>query len=647
MRLKYCLFSLIFSGTAAVALAQDKVLLTINGEPTYVSEFEYIYNKNNDATTIDPKTVTEYIDLFVNFKLKVAEAKAYGIDTTEAFINELAGYRKQLAAPYFLDNEAKEALLQEAYERKCSELELSHILIQIPGSGTAADTLEAYNKALLVKERIEATETQGAFETIAREISSDPSAQQNGGYLGWITAFRTVYPFETGAYNTPVGEISNPIRSPFGYHLIKVNDKRKAQGEVFVSHIMTFTNPRDEQVNEAAKSKIDSIYQCVLAGEDFATLAQQTSQDRGSAANGGELPWFSTGRMVPEFEKAAFALKEINSICAPIQSMYGWHIIKLLDKKPLGTYDELKEDLAAELDRDSRNAKINENFIGRLKEEYHFSQNKESLKLLYVLATQNKISDSTFVAEAQKINGELFSFGGKNYTVANFAEYVSENKNSKKVIPQEIIDEKVNAFAAQELLAYEDGKLEEKHAAFRNLINEYHDGILLFEISNQKVWERSSTDVEGITKFFKKNKRDYAWDEPHYKGHIIMCKDEETMNIAQQIVKKCHRDSIESYLYTRMNDSIQYVKVERGLYVQGENPIIDKYVFDTGDYEPTEDYPYVFVAGKMLKKLPETYTDVRGAVTSDYQNYLEERWIKDMRKKYSIWIDETVLNNIK
>ena len=647
MRLKHLLLSLVVPISALAQTKQEQVLLTIDGEPTYVSEFEYIYNKNNDATTIDPKTVSEYIDLFVNFKLKVAEAKAYGIDTTEAFINELAGYRKQLAAPYLVDDEAKEALEKEAYERICTELELSHILIQIPGKGTAADTLEAYQKALLVKERIEATETKGSFETIAREISSDPSAQQNGGYLGWITAFRTLYSFETGAYNTPVGEVSVPVRSQFGYHLIKVHNKRKAQGKILVSHIMTFTRPNSEKINAAAKAKIDSIYDCILAGEDFIQLAKKTSEDQGSVSNGGKLSWFGTGQMVPEFEKAAFALKETNEICAPIQSMYGWHIIKLHERKAMGTFDELKAELQAQIQRDSRNAQVSSSFINKLKQKYNYKANENQFELLYKLVEKYKISDSIFLVEIQNNNNELFAFDGKSFTVAHFSEYISQNTTSQKVIPQEIIDEKVNAYVAEKLLEQEEDKLDEKYPAFRNLINEYHDGILLFEISNQKVWERSSTDVEGITKFFKKNKRDYAWDEPHYKGHIIMCKDEETMNIAQQIVKKCHRDSIESYLYTRMNDSIQYVKVERDLYVQGENPIIDKYVFDTGDYEPTEDYPYVFVEGKILKKNPETYTDVKGIVTADYQEYLEDKWIKDMRKRYKIWIDQEVLNSLK
>ncbi len=642
MRFKH-LFSTCLLGFSAATMAindTDKVLMTIDGTPVYQSEFDYIYNKNNDANAIEQKTEEEYMDLFINFKLKVAEAKAHGMDTTQAFIKELGGYRKQLAQPYLVDEEAKKALIQEAYERKTIDVEVSHILIQVSPNATASDTLAAYKKALLAKELVESKDHDN-FGDVARAMSDDPSAQSNGGYLGYISVFRTVYPFETGAYNTPVGELSDPVRSSFGYHIIKVHNRRPAQGEILVSHIMTFTRNGDDESNARAKAKIDSLYQCVLDGADFAKLATDNSEDRGSAPSGGKLPWFGTGQMVADFEKASFALNEKDEVSKPIQSPYGWHIIQLHEKRPVASFEESEAEIKKMVERDSRNAKISESYINKLKAEYNLELNPEKIDVFIGLVRDGVLKDPSEFSEAfDGMTGNVFTYADKAFSVKQFGEYILANTESAKVIPQEIVEEKLNACISTALLAQEDSQLEKKYPAFRNLINEYHDGILLFEISNQKVWERASTDVEGITKFFKKNKRKYAWDAPRFKGHVVMCKDSATMEAAQAIAKKLDSDSIENYLYKRLNDSIQYVKIERGLYEQGKNEIVDKYEFESGDYTPSEEYPYVFTLGKVLKKMPAEYTDVRGAVTSDYQIYLEEKWIKDMRKRYKVVINE-------
>lgn len=641
----------------STAQTVDPVLLTIDGQPVYQSEFEYIYSKNNTENAIDPKTIDEYIDLFVNFKLKVAEAEAQGIDTTAAFIKELSGYRKQLAKPYLVDNEAIDSLIEEAYQRKLKDVEMTHIAIQVPNNATASDTLAVYEKAMLAKQRVttgipvkkgrKTVQEPEPFEVVAKEMSDDPSVAQNGGYFGWVAPFRIVYPLENVIYTTPVGEVSDPVRSPFGYHIIKVLNVRPNPGEVLVSHIMIMTPRGDETRSAIAKQKIDSIYQCVLAGEDFAELAKKCSEDRGTAAQGGALPWFGTGQMIPEFANAAFALKEKGEVSTPVQSAFGWHIIKLHDKRPIASFDEIKDDLKRSVERDERIKVAQQAFINKLKKEYAYQAGKNNLTDFYQLASQHSIKDSIFQQEAQKLVKPLFSFADKKYSQTNFAEYLAKNPFSKQTIPECIINEKFNAYVAQELTQYEDSQLENKYTDFKNLIREYHDGILLFEISNREVWERASTDKEGITDFFAKNRENYAWDKPHYKGHIIYCKDNGTYKAARAIAKKADTDSIESYLNRRLNDSIQYVQVETGLYVEGDNPAIDKYVFKSGDFEPSEEYPYVFVSGKLLKKLPESYTDVRGSVTADYQDFLEQAWIADLRNRHTVIIDEEVFNALK
>ena len=639
------LFAFLALSASLFAQAADPVLMTLNGNPVKRSEFEYIYNKNNSNNSLDKKTLDEYVDLFVNFKLKVEEAKAQGIDTTKSFITELSGYRSQLTKPYLTDSKVDDDLLLEAYNRLKEDVDVSHILIRIPQNATPADTLKAWNSIQSILKRLQKKED---FAKVAKEVSEDPSAAENSGHLGFISAFRTVYPFETVAYNTPVGTLSKPVRSAFGYHIIQVHGRRPSLGEVLVAHIMKFTSKEDAAGNVKAKATIDSIYQRIKAGDDFGDLAKRLSQDKGSAAKNGELPWFGTGRMVPEFETAAFALKNVGDYSEPIQSAYGWHIIKLIEKKGVASFADMKADLERKVKRDERANRGQQAFVTKLRKDYNYQVITPNVAEFYALVGTKALSDSVFIVESGKLNKPLFSFAGKNYTQADFAKYLKKNTNSDKSIASEKINEKLNAFVDSELLAYEDAQLEKKYDDFRFLMQEYHDGILLFEVSNKEVWEKASKDTQGLDKYFKAHKEVYTWEKPHYKGHVIYCKDKATFKIAKSIVKKSDIDSIDKYLRTRLNDSVQYVKIDKGLYVQGENKVVDNQIFKTKDvYTPTAEYPYVFVVGKMLKNTPEDYTDVRGLVTADYQEFLEKEWIKSLRNKYPYTVNQEVLKTVK
>lgn len=638
-------FTLLFFLSSVIAQANDPVLMTINGKPVTKSEFEYIYNKNNSNNSLDKKTLPEYVDLFVNFKLKVEEAKSQGLDTTKSFINELSGYRSQLTKPYLTDQKVDEQILQEAYNRMKEDVEVSHILVRLPQNASLADTLAAWKKISAIAKRLEKED----FVKVAKQTSEDESAEKNGGYIGWVSAFRTVYPFETVAYSTPVGTLSKPLRTAFGYHILKVHNRRNSLGEVLVAHIMRFTAEGDEAKNKDAKAKIDSLYQRVQAGDDFGKLASTYSEDRGSASRNGELPWFGTGRMVPEFENAAFALKNVGDVSSPIQSAYGWHIIKLLDRKGLASYETIKSDLERRVKRDERALFGQKAFIAKLKNDYSFTLNNDNLKEFVTLLENKTLTDSIFKIEVEKLNKPLFSFAGKTYNQADFAAYLSKNNFTEKTLASEIINEKIGAYTDGELLAYEDSQLEKKYDDFHFLMQEYHDGILLFDVSNNEVWEKASKDTEGLEKYFNDHKMDYRWEKPHYKGRIIYCKDNQTLKTAKLMVKKLNPDSLDKTLRTRLNDSIQHVKVEKGLYALGDNKAVDKYGFKDkkAAYDPSAEYPFVLVIGKNLKNMPENYTDVRGLVTADYQEYLEKEWIKALRAKYPVVIDEKVLKTVK
>ena len=643
MRQIFFTIAILFSGFSSL-FANDPVLMKINGKPVLKSEFEYIYNKNNSNNSLDKKTLNEYVDLFVNFKLKVEEAKAQGIDTTKSFVSELSGYRSQLTKPYLTDAKVDESVLQEAYNRMKEDVEVSHILIRVQQNASPADTLAAWKKITAIAKRIEKED----FAKVAKEASEDESAKENNGSIGWISAFRTVYPFETMAYNTKPGTISKPVRTSFGYHIVKVHNRRETLGEVLVAHIMRFTEQGNDDKNKAAKTSIDSLYNRVKAGDEFGKLANDHSDDKGSASKNGELPWFGSGRMIPEFESAAFALKNIGDVSEPIKSSFGWHIIKLIERRGVASFESMKEDLQSKVKRDERANLGQKSFIAKLKTDYNYSVTPASIKEFADLLVNKTLADSIYQLEISKLAKPIMSFGGKTLTQNDFANFLKANTFTDKVAPSDIVEEKLTAFAEKELLAFEDSQLEKKYDDFRFLMQEYHDGILLFEVSNNEVWEKASKDTEGLEKYFNEHKSDYKWEKPHYKGRVIMCKNENTLKMAKAIVKKSHNDSIDKYLRTRLNDSIQYVKIEKNLYVQGDNKHVDKMVFKSkAAVEADKDYPFVFVTGRLLKLIPEDYTDVRGLVTADYQEYLEKEWIAKLRAKYPVEIEKQVLETVK
>jgi peptidyl-prolyl cis-trans isomerase SurA len=637
--------SILSSLGGVFATTTSPILMTINGKPVYKSEFEYIYNKNNANNSLEKHDIQDYVNLFVNFKLKVEEAKKQGLDTTKSFLSELSGYRTQLTTPYLTDKKVDESVLLEAYDRMKEDVDVSHILIRIPANATPADTLKAWTEITNILKRLPKED----FAKIAKSVSQDQSATENSGHIGWISAFRTVYPFETMAYKTAVGTISKPVRTGFGYHIIKVHARRKSLGEVLVSHIMRFTKNGDDEMNKKAKATIDSIYNRVVLGDNFGALATTLSQDKGSAAKNGELPWFGTGRMVPEFETAAFALKNTGDISKPIQTAYGWHILKLIDTKGLASFESMKDDIEKKVKRDERANLGKKSFLTKLKSDYNLQIIKPNVADFFkLLNPKTPAFDSTFLAEAKKLDKPLISFGDKSLSQQDFTTYLKKYNKIDKTDPTEIINEKINGFIDNELTNYEDAQLEKKHDEFRFLMQEYHDGILLFEVSNKEVWDKATKDTEGLDKYFKQHKVKYNWEKPHFKGKIIYCKNKEILKAAQLIIKKSDNDSVDKYLTTRLNDSIKNVKIEKGLFVQGENKEVDFQIFKTKEKsEPSKEYPFTIVIGKILKTEPEDYTDVRGLVTADYQEFLEQEWIKTLKSKYNVKIEGDILKTIK
>ncbi len=646
MKTKFLLSAILFGATFSNIMFADTdpVIMKINGKEICKSEFEYIYNKNSQQQTIEQKSLDEYVDLFINYKLKVDAAEKQGLDTVPAFVKELEGYRQQLAKPYLVDNNIEDILCQEAYARLKENVEVSHILLRVDPGASPEKVKEIYDKMLGYKQQVIDGKN---FNELAGEVSEDPSAKRNSGALGYITGFMTVYPFENAAYNTPVGQISDPVRTSFGYHLVYVTNRRADQGEILAEHIMKVVPAdADASVEAEAKKQINDIYKKIKAGENFEELAMANSDDKVSARDGGKLPWFGSGRMVADFEKEAFALKNKGEYSEPFRTPFGWHIVKMLDKRSVASFEDKKEEIVKRIKRDERAHKGQDVLINNLKNSYNVTcDNSASLQLKAVYEQCGNF-DSVYFTQTAQMNIPLLKISDKTYTSEDFNDFVKTNLSVKSAPNHDSFISKIEEYTKHEILKYEESQLENKYPEYRNLMREYRDGILLFEVSNNEVWNKASSDEKALEKFFNKNKKNYTWEKPHFKGMLIECVDAETFEKAKELVKGLSNDSILKVLPRELNvDSQRVVRIKKGLFAPGDNKVVDALELNKEVIYQDKKYPEAFLIGETLEK-PQSYEDVKGMVTSDYQNYLDKEWIKKLRKKSKIEINKDVLKTV-
>jgi peptidyl-prolyl cis-trans isomerase SurA len=648
-----------FSGMLTAQETDNRVLLNIAGEEITAGDFMYVYNKNNlNREEQGPEAIKEYLDLYINFRLKVREAEELGMDTVTSFRRELEGYRKQLAQPYFVDASVSEHLLQEAYERKLSDVRASHILFRVKKDALPEDTLKAYTKAMSVYERLKAGED---FGKLSAEISEDPSARDteasqnrparkgNQGDLGYFTVFDMVYPFENGAYNTPVGSISLPVRTDYGYHLIKVTDKQPALGQAQVAHIFVALPPNATAQDSIDKNlKINAAYEKIQSGMKFEDAVKEFSEDKGSVGNGGKLPWFGSNRMVPEFIIATRNLKDTGSVSKPFMTSFGYHIIKLIGHKPVGTFEEEEAGIKSRLEKDLRNKLSEEAVINRIKQEYGFKEYPKNRDAVYTTLDSSLLKGEWDVSKAAGLDKPVFSLGDARYTQQDLAQYIAQKQSRKAAEIPAFFNETYNTFVTDKCLAYEDSRLESKYPDFRMLVKEYHDGILLFDLTDQNVWSKAVKDTAGLAAYYNANPAKYMWDRRFYASVVTILKPGviNSEEVRKMFTEGKTADEIVNYFN---NDTTLNIMVETSRFSQGDSPIIDKVKWKAG-LSPMIDSPAgpSFVYGyEVLLPEQKALQEARGLVTADYQSYLEEQWIKNLRAKYSVLVNEEVLSTLK
>jgi len=646
---KLIIFIIAFIFTLNANAQIPDALIKVNDRTVSADEFKWLYLKNNKGENYSD--LEEYLDLYINLRLKVEAAEDAGMHKRTSFKAELDGYRKQLSRNYLTDQELKKRLLDSAYERYKTEIHTMHILIRCPADASAADTLEAYSRALNIRQRIRLGEP---FVSVAKGASDDPSVNINGGNLGYITVFQTPLPFEKAIYRMKPGELSMPVRTASGYHIIKVQDKRNNQGRIKVAHIMKATPPGSTEATRVkARQEIDSLYSLLENGADFSELAINNSDDMMSASNGGELPWFGSGEMIHEFSIAAFQLLRDNDYSRPVKTVYGWHIIQRLEKEPFPSVDEARKYLESRLSNSYLMSESKKSFAEKLKKEYDYKLNQEAVGWFYSIADSSFRYSNDYTFNGTIPGDILYSFASEKCSMQDFASFIMQNANrvpdhNPAVFINTLIEQKVY----NHLHEYENSILEDKYPEFRYLMSEFYDGILFFEISDSLIWERSENDSAGLLEYYNSRKDEFM-NEPSAIARIYEISKNAGKRKTRRIIRAVKRHHADDDYYQKvMAEAIAgkdtLVKITEGKWEKGKNPYLDNIRWTMGLNQQQNNNGIILVdILKVEKERYKDFEDVKGIIITGYQEYLEEQWIKELRKKYEVSVNSKIIEKLK
>jgi peptidyl-prolyl cis-trans isomerase SurA len=651
MSLKQFFLGLFFSMSLA-GFGQNsskEVLFTINDKPYYTDEFERVYKKNLDLVKDESqKDLNQYLELFIGYKLKVNKAYKLGLQNNTKYQNELKSYRSQLAKNYFNDTKITHELVEEGYNRLQKEIKAAHILILVDENASPEDTLKAYKKIEDISKRAIAGEDFGA---LAVQYSEDPSAKENKGDLGYFTAFRMVYAFENAAYNTAKGKISKIVRTRFGYHIVKVEDIRDNRGEVTVAHIMIL-NPKPEDADQdRAKNTINDIYKKIQQGEKFEDLAKQFSEDKSSSSKGGVLNKFGSGQLSSEeFENTAFSLTTPNEISKPFQSQFGWHIIKLIEKHPVRTLEEMKNELENKVGKDDRSKKITASLNEKLRKKYTFKKDTKQFGVVSKLVTNDFYEGKWKLPENVKdYTATLLTINNKKVDGKTFLEFVDKQQKagSNNIKPLAKLTESLyEKFLDAQLTAYYDDNLENEFSEFANVMEEYRDGLLLFDLMEKEIWERAKTDTTGLKQFYEAHKNEHMWKNRVDATVLSSTKLEVIKKALAMLNKNTELQAIKDKLNV---NNVVNVMTNSGIFEEGSDALPKNTKFQLGTSEIVKEGEYYFVTrvDKVIPKSVKTLDECKGKMVNDYQQYLEQRWVDDLKNEFTVKVNKDVFEKVK
>ena len=641
------LVCLLTVSVSAVAQKKSNVLLTINDKPVYANEFKRVYKKNLDLVKDErQKTVEGYLELFIDYNLKIAEAYEMDLHKRESYIQEFSRYEEQLSRNYIYDSTVVDEMVIEAYQRGLEEIEARHILISADYNSTPQDTLNAYYKIKEIREKALAGED---FEALARQYSTEPGASDRAGYLGYFTAFSMVYPFETAAYNTKVGEISEIVRTQFGYHILKVLNRREKGAEISVSHILISDKNDNARTFDPAE-RIHDIKQLLEQGEDFAKLAEQYSDDKNSGVRGGRLNKFSRGRLRSMiFEDKAFELKEIGQISEPFKSEFGWHIVKLDEIHDKPTFEELKPDLEKRVKDGDRSKKVTSAISNKIKEKYGFTKGEPYADyFVEYLPVEVYTRQFRYDSVAPIADKTLFTIGEKRYSFEDFARFIESrqklfvNYRSNYAIVMAAYDQ----FEEHSLKAYYRSQLELVNEDYATTISEYRNGLLIFDLMSENIWTKAKEDSVGLEAYYQMTKQQYKWGE-RIKATIAGTTEKANGLKVAELWKEGKTDEEVKELLNS-EDEVNVIMTAGVIEVTNDKlpeglPIkigVSELYNNNGSY-------VVIRVDEIIPPGLKELDDVRGKVMSNYQVQLENDWMESLRKKFKVEVNQKTLKKLK
>lgn len=628
------------------------VLFTIDDNAYYTDEFLRVYNKNLELVREESqKDLNHYLELFIGYKLKINKAYKLGLQNGLPYQTELKSYRSQLSKNYTTDSKVTQELVEEAYNRYLKEIKASHILITLEENATPADTLKAFKQVQEIRQKA----LKGAdFGDLAVQYSQDPSVKDNKGNLGYFSVFRMLYAFESEAYKTPKGSISNPVRTRYGYHLIKVDDVRDNRGEIAVAHIMILnpTTTGDTQSDlDKPKNTIQEIYKKLQQGEKFEDLAKQFSEDKSSSSKGGVLNRFSSGQLSSEeFERVAFALTNENPISAPFQSQFGWHIVKLIEKFPVKKLTDMQTELEKKVSKDDRSRLIAASMTEKLKKKYAVKRDNRAYATLGKLIT-NAIYEGKWEVptNSKGLTNKWLTINDKSIDGATFLNYVKTQQKSVIGIKpiNKLTDHLYDKFVDEQLNTYYNDNLEKEFPEFSAVMEEYHDGLLLFDLMEKEIWNKSKSDTLGLKKFYETNLKNYNW-----KNRVdVVIASSTKMDVIKKAQKALRDGKTSDFIKEKLNvkDGVVNVMTNSGIFEEGNDVLPKGLQFKTGVSDILKEGEYYFVV-KVNQVLPagaKTLEECKGKVINDYQLYLEENWVKDLKTEFKLEVNQATFDKVK
>ncbi len=639
-------FLVLLCGANGFSQKKSDILLTIDNDPIYQQEFIRVYKKNLDLVQDESqKDIDSYLQLFIDYKLKVAEAKAQKLDQEPIYQKEFSQYRDQLSRNYLFEDKVMAEMAREAYDRGQEEIDASHILLMLDYGASPQDTLAVYNRIKTIHEKAKKGED---FTKLAQTYSEEPGAKQRGGALGYFTVFSMVYPFETEAYNTKKGEVSDIVRSSFGYHIIKVNDRRAKLSKIGVSHIMI--SEKNDVKDFDAKARANEIKALLKQGESFESLAKQFSDDKNSGVTGGNLKPFGRGDLrAPAFEDAAYSLKKIGDISEPVKTDFGWHIIRLDEKLAPETYEQQKDFLEKKVSQGDRSKVVTHSINKNIQNKYGFKHNAKFLEFFNPYVGDEILSRKWKMTEIPASEDKiLFSIGEKQVLYSDFAKYIASRQATSKAFKEKnaLLAEMYDEFESIELKEYFKERLEVENQDYAAILSEYRDGLLIFEVMNQNIWEKAKTDSIGLQGFYDKTKNNHLWKQ-RVNADIYSAT---SMENANQVVALLKQGKSSEEVKAAMNtaDKVNLILTE-GVYEVDQDELPKELEIKQGISKifPSNDSFVVVSIKEVIAPGVKALDEVRGRVTSNYQNELETKWMSDLRAKFKVDVNKKTLKKLK